>query len=185
MLDTGSQLTIIDPSLAALFDVKSREKVVLVATSNVFQASVVVLDSLETGSMGVAKPLAAVQDLGPIQAADPRIRGVLGENFLAHFDVLIDYPHRLLCLAPANLMQKELRDERIPLLTSKHAENDLPFSERLVVSVHLAEGDHLLLWLWRDCGSMVQPAKSLLSQPTPSDKRSRAASNLSQRNSRS
>ena len=41
------------------------------------------------------------QDLGPIQAADPRIRGVLGENgenFLAHFDHVIDYADKLLCL---------------------------------------------------------------------------------------
>jgi hypothetical protein len=73
--------------------VKSQGKVALVATSSVFQASIVVLDSLEAGSPNVAKSLAAVQDLGPIQAADRRIRGVLGENFLTHFDVLIDYPH--------------------------------------------------------------------------------------------
>ena len=58
----------------------------------------VVVDSLETDSQSVAKPLAAVQDLGPIKAADRRIRGVLGENFLAHFDVLIDYWGRLVCL---------------------------------------------------------------------------------------
>jgi hypothetical protein len=57
----------------------------------------------------VMKPIVVVQDLGPIQAADPRIRGVLGENFLAHFDVLIDYAHRLLCLDVGKLMQRELR----------------------------------------------------------------------------
>jgi hypothetical protein len=42
------------------------------------------------------KPLVVVQDLGSIQAADPRIRGVLGENFLAHLDLLIDYAHKLI-----------------------------------------------------------------------------------------
>jgi hypothetical protein len=39
--------------------------------------------------------------VSPIQATDPRIRGVLGENLLAHFDVLIDYSRGLLCLDEA------------------------------------------------------------------------------------
>src|SRR4051812_21235010 len=98
IVDTGSQLNVIDSALAAQLKLKSEVTVGLVTAATVLEASVVVLDSLETGSQRVAKPLAAVQDLGPIQAADSRIRGVLGENFLAHFDVLIDYPHGLLCL---------------------------------------------------------------------------------------
>src|SRR5215469_14389656 len=138
MVDTGSQLNVIDPALAAQLHVKSQAKVGLVSTSTVFQASMVVLDSLEAGSLRVAEPLAAVQDLGPIQAADPRIRGVLGENFLAHFDVLIDYPRGLLCLGEANRMESEIRGERIPLVVSEHAGNSAPFSERLVVSVNLS-----------------------------------------------
>lgn len=81
--------------------------------------------------------IADVQNLGPIQAADQRIRGVLGENFLAHFDVLIDYSHRLLCLDDAKQMAKYLRGERIPLVPPRDKETDLPFSPRLVVSVNL------------------------------------------------
>src|SRR3954453_14218260 len=82
MVDTGSQLNVIDPALAAQLNLKSQGTVGLVATAAYSQASVGELDSLEAGSHRVFKPLAVVQDLGPIQAADPRIRGVLGENFL-------------------------------------------------------------------------------------------------------
>ena len=153
MVDTGSQLNVIDPALAAQLHVKSQANVGLVATSTVFQASVVVLDSLEAGLLRVAEPLAAVQDLGPIQGADPRIRGVLGENFLAHFDVLIDYPRGLLCLDEANRMESEVRGERIPLVSSKHAEEDLPFSERLVVSVSLSDTGTRPILLQIDSGS--------------------------------
>jgi len=153
MVDTGSQLNIIDPALAAELKLKSQDKVGLVATATVFQASIVVLDSLETGLQSVAKPLAAVQDLGPIQAADPRIRGVLGENFLAHFDVLIDYSHRLLCLDARNLMQRELRGERIPLVPSKRSEAEVPFSKRLVVEVNLSDTGTRPILLQIDSGS--------------------------------
>jgi hypothetical protein len=153
MVDTGSQLNVIDPALAAQLQVKSQAKVGLVAAATVFRASVVVLDSLETGSMSVAKPLAAVQDLGPLQAADPRIRGVLGENFLAHFDVLIDYRRRMLCLDEAKTMERELRGEAIPLVSPRDSANQVPFFDRLVVSVNLSDtGDRRIL-LQLDSGS--------------------------------
>ena len=90
MVDTGSQLNVIDPALAAQLNLKPQATVGLVETAARSQASLGVVSSLQAGSQEVEKPLVAIQDLGPIQAADPRIRGVLGENFLAHFDVLID-----------------------------------------------------------------------------------------------
>jgi hypothetical protein len=63
----------------------------LVATAAYSQASIGVLDSLTVGSHTVEKPWVVVQNLAPIQAADRKIRGVLGENFLAHFNLLLDY----------------------------------------------------------------------------------------------
>ena len=92
MVDTGSQITVIDPSLASQLDLKPQGRVGLVSVANYAQAS-----ASRSGYAGsrlhvvAEKPPAIVQDLRQIQAADPRIRGVLGENFLAHFDLLIDY----------------------------------------------------------------------------------------------
>src|SRR3954465_2096874 len=66
MVDTGSQLNVIDPALAAQLDLKAQARVGLLATAAWSQASVGVLDSLEAGSETVLKPLAVIQDLGPI-----------------------------------------------------------------------------------------------------------------------
>ena len=153
MVDTGSQLNVIDPALAAQLNLKSQGTVGLVATAARYQASVGELDSLQAGSQTVLKPLAVIQDLGPIQAADPSIRGVLGENFLAHFDVLIDYSHGLLCLDEAKVMEKYVRGERIPLVTPSHLETEVPFSERLVVSVNLFDTGTRPILLQVDSGS--------------------------------
>ena len=95
IVDTGSQATVIDPSLASELSLNSEGKVGLVSVFTYTQASATVLDTLEADSKVVEKS-PAVQDLRPIQAADPRIRGVLGESSLAHFDLLIDYGHKLL-----------------------------------------------------------------------------------------
>ena len=113
MVDTGSQVTVIDPSLAIELGLQPQGKVGLITVASYAQASLTVLDTLEADSHTVEKPFAIVQDLGPIQAADPRIRGVLGENFLAHFDLLIDYGHKLLCLDETDAMRESVRGERI------------------------------------------------------------------------
>src|ERR1039457_2840499 len=62
MVDTGSQLNVIDPALAAQLDLKPQGTVGLVATAAYSQASVGVLDSLEAGSHLVLKPLVVIQD---------------------------------------------------------------------------------------------------------------------------
>jgi predicted aspartyl protease len=153
MVDTGSQIIVVDPSLASELGLQSEGTVGLVKTANYAQASVAALETLEVGSHAVANPFVAVQDLGQVKAADPRIRGVLGENFLAHFDLLIDYPHKLVCLDERGVMQKNVRGERISLVASRHPENELPFMERLVISVRLSDTGTREILLQLDSGS--------------------------------
>ena len=158
----------IDAALAAQLNLKSEGTVGLVATAAYSQSSVGVLDSLQVGTQTVLKALVVIQELGPIQAADPRIRGVLGENFLAHFDVLIDYARPLLCLDDARLMENSLGGERIPLVASKHPETELPFSLRLVVSVNLSDIGARPILLQLDSGSdgpILYPGNRQLEQP--------------------
>jgi hypothetical protein len=138
IVDTGSQLTVVDPSLAEELGLELQGKVGLISVSRYAQASLTALDTLEAASHVVEKTFAIVQDLGPIRAADRRIRGALGENFLAHFDLLIDYPHKLLCLDATRAMQESIRGERIQLVAPKDPEDEVPFTDRLVISVHLS-----------------------------------------------
>jgi hypothetical protein len=153
MVDTGSQVTVIDPSLAAELNLKPQGRVGLVSVASFAQASVALLDTLEADSKVVEKSPAIVQDLGRIQAADPRIRGVLGESFLAHFDLLVDYGHKLLCLDETNAMRDSVRGERIFFVPPQHPEDELPFMERLVISVHLSGTGKQPILLQLDSGS--------------------------------
>jgi hypothetical protein len=153
MVDTGSQVTVIDPSLAEGLGLKPQGKVGLVYVASYAQAALTALDTLEAASQIVEKPFAVVQDLGSIQAADPRIRGVLGENFLAHFDLLIDYTHKLLCLDQTAAMRESVRGERIPLVAPQNPEDEVPFTERLVISIHLSGTGTRQILLQLDSGS--------------------------------
>src|SRR3954454_12769533 len=60
MVDTGSQLNVIDPALAAELNLKSQGTVGLVATAAWSQASVGVLDSLQAGSHLILKPVVII-----------------------------------------------------------------------------------------------------------------------------
>jgi hypothetical protein len=153
MVDTGTQVTVIDPSLASELNLRPQGRVGLVSVASVAQASVTLLNTLEADSHVVEKSPAIVQDLRQIQAADPRIRGVLGESFLAHFDLLVDYGHKLLCLDETDAMRDSVRGDRIPFVPSQHPENELPFMERLVISVHLSGTGARAILLQLDSGS--------------------------------
>lgn len=153
MVDTGSQVTVIEPSLASELNLNSQGRVGLVSVATYAQASAAVLDALEADSKVVEKSPAIVQDLRPLQAADSRIRGVLGESFLSHFDLLIDYGHKLLCLDETSALRDGIRGERIPFVPPQHPEDELPFMERLVISVHLSDTGKQPILLQLDSGS--------------------------------
>jgi len=101
----------------------------------------------------VDKPFVLVKELEQIRVADPRIRGVLGENFLAHFDLLIDYRHKVVCLDATQTLAGFVHGEHIPLVAPQHPESELPYMERLVISARLSGAGPREILLQVDSGS--------------------------------
>jgi hypothetical protein len=59
----------------------------------------VMLDSLEVGGQSVGNLKAIVYDLTKTQGPeDARIYGIIGQDFLEHFTITIDYKHRCFVL---------------------------------------------------------------------------------------
>lgn len=88
-----------------------------------------------------------------IQDADSRIRGVLGQSFLAHFDMLIDNEHKLLCLDETHAMREKVRGEMVQLVAPSSTESELAYTERLVLSVRLSGIANRQVLLQLDSGS--------------------------------
>src|ERR1700677_3804217 len=153
MVDTGSQVTVADPSLASELDLKPQGAVGFVSVANYSKASIAVLETLEAGSLTVDKPFVLVKELSQIRAADPRIRGVLGENFLAHFDLLIDYRHKVVCLDATQTLAGFVHGAHIPLIAPQHPGSELPYMERLVISARLSGAGPREVLLQVDSGS--------------------------------
>ena len=137
LVDTGAQITTVDPALATELHLKIEGTTGFVGVGFRTRPSFAHLDTLEAGSHAIANPLVVIQNLGQLQAADPRIRGILGGNFLGHFDLLIDYGHSMLCLDDARVMQPQIKGKHIALVTPPHP-NGVLFTEPLIIPVHLS-----------------------------------------------
>jgi len=179
LVDTGAQVTTVDPALAAELHLAIEGTTGFVGVGFRTRPSFAHLDLLEAGLHAIANPLVVVQNLDQLQAADPNIRGILGGNFLGHFDVLIDYAHSMLCLDETKVMQSQMKGKHIVLVTPLHPQDKVLSTEPLIIPVHLSGGGIRQLLLLLDSGTNVpflyDPGKYLapgLSVSAPLRKRS-------------
>ena len=139
LIDTGTQVSMVDPSLAAELHLSGQGEAVVASAGTNASASFAQIGLIESGSQAVANQDVLVYDLANLQSAGLDIRGVLGEDFLERFDMLIDNAHNLLCLDDSGAMRAEMKGPRIPLLAPAEAsEGTLPRS--LIVSARLSDG---------------------------------------------
>jgi len=138
LVDTGAQITTVDPALAAQLHLRIEGTTGFVGVGFRTRPSFAHLDLLEAGSHTVANPLVVVQNLGNLHTADPQIRGILGGNFLGHFDLFLDYAHNMLCLDDAKLMRPQIKGKHIELVTLSHREGGVLLTEPLIISIHLS-----------------------------------------------
>ncbi len=127
MVDTGSQLTSVSPGLAAELRLQMQGTTEVVGVGH-SPASFARPNSIQAGSHEVRNLLVTVQNLEHLQEDDLSIRGILGGNFLEHFDVLIDYTQRVLCLDEAKVMRNQIKGEHNVLVHGPHSseEGELP-----------------------------------------------------------
>lgn len=148
VVDTGAQITTIDVQLAAQLHPKALGPTHVVGVGAYSRAAYAQLQLLQAGTYSMKEPLVLVQDLTQMEQIDHRIRGILGENFLAHYDLLIDYGHQILCLDDAKQMQRRITGERVALASVPGEGKYLPFTLPLVIATHVSGmSDWLLLQL--------------------------------------
>jgi hypothetical protein len=143
LLDSGAQITMIDPSVAAELhlDTQGGATVAVAAGAGSLQsASFAQLDLVEAGSHAVANQKVLVYDLQNLHFADLDIRGILGEDFLEHFDMLIDNAHSLLCLDDSAAMRAALKRPHIPLLAPAEPEDGVALPDLLIIAASLTDG---------------------------------------------
>jgi hypothetical protein len=137
LLDSGAQITMIDPSLAAALHLDTQGAAVVSGVGSGRSASYARLDLVEAGSHTVANQKVLVYDLRNLHSDDQHLRGILGEDFLEQFDLLIDNGHRLLCLDDSAAMRAEVKGPHIPLVATAEAD---AMPRLLLITVRLSGG---------------------------------------------
>jgi hypothetical protein len=140
LLDSGAQITMIDLSLAAALHLDTQGAAVVTGAGSGKSASYAQLDLIEAGSHAIAKQKVLVYDLQNLHSADLHVQGILGEDFLEQFDLLIDNAHRLLCLDNSAAMRAEVKGPHIPLVATAEADEVGAMSGLLLITVRLSGG---------------------------------------------
>jgi hypothetical protein len=153
LLDTGTQMTMVDPALAAELHLKTHDSAEVAGVGFLASAPFAQLDLLEVGSHPVANQKVLVFDLQNPHSVHLDYRGVLGEDFLSQFDVLIDNAHNLLCLDDSSAMAADVKGPHIALVEPDQAPNGMP-EFRSIIAARLSGGMRPVL-LKLDSGTNV------------------------------
>jgi Aspartyl protease len=154
LLDTGTQITILDPSLAADLHLSAENQANVLSVGVQGAASFTQLNLIETGSHSVPTTRVLVYSLQNLPISSLPVRGVLGEDFLEHFDMLLDNAHKLLCLDDTGHLRSTVRGAHIPLLTAPRTSENGSLPTPLLVLAQLSDGIRPVI-LELDSGSNI------------------------------
>jgi len=141
LLDTGAEMTMVDPALAAELHLNTQGTAGIVGVGFLASAPFAQLGLLEVGSHAVANQKVLVFDFEKSHSVDLHIfRGVLGEDFLGEFDMLIDNAHNLLCLDDSSAMAADIKGPHIALMAPARATNGMPALRLLIIAARLSDG---------------------------------------------
>jgi Aspartyl protease len=141
LLDTGAQITMIDPDLAVELHLETQGEASVAGLGSDRASSFAQLEHLQVGPHDVARLKVLVYRLQDRHFVDlENIHGILGEDFLEHFDMLIDNKHGLLCLDDTASMSGAVKGTRIALAAPANAADVDALPRLLMVEARLSDG---------------------------------------------
>jgi predicted aspartyl protease len=115
ILDTGADTTIIDPSIAARLGFQAIDRIPQTTLSGVQKVTRGSIRSLSAGSAQTDHLVVLVEDLSALRRIDGKIRGIAGQNFLAHFNYLLDYRRHTVTFENGTEIDGAVAGQRVPI----------------------------------------------------------------------
>ena len=136
LLDTGSNRTLVRNELLDTLGISSKELIPANMAADVSDLHPTVAESVTVAGLSIHGLVVEGIDADQISRLRISIQGVLGEDFLKHFDILIDNHAKTLTLGNASDLARSLTGDHLPLsfsgVRSGHATVD-----RLVLGLKL------------------------------------------------
>lgn len=149
LLDTGTTRTVIDAALARQLQAPVIGEVSLTGILHERQDQLVRLKNVELGAASLVGVGAAVDKLTRQKILAPGIRGVLGEDFLSKFDLLIDYKQHRLYFGGTPPTGERCRFETIGRYRGS------PTTNRLLIGVEFVEMSGAKVQFQLDTGAKI------------------------------
>jgi predicted aspartyl protease len=115
VLDTGADTTIVDPSLGDKLSLSSLSHIQQTTLAGNQASSVSRIAALGSGQVQVRNLPVLVQDLAEIRKLDPQVQGIAGQDFLSHFNYLLDYPKHTIRFELADEIRDAIEGDRVPV----------------------------------------------------------------------
>ena len=130
LVDTGASTTLVDAALFQELGLRASGDVQLASVLGQKATALAVADAVSVGGLEIS-PI-TVLSVSKLEFGSLRVRGVLGENFLSRFDLLIDNQRGRLSLDPGRILADELEGERLPMTLTGAAGDDRSKARPLV-----------------------------------------------------
>jgi predicted aspartyl protease len=144
VLDTGADTTIVDPSIAPELSLVPLERVQQTTLANIQTLTRGLLRSLSVGTAQVENLGVLVHDLGELRKLDPHIEGIAGQDFLSHFNYLLDYRKHVVRIELATEIRDAIAGDPVPVEGS---------GNRMIVASEAQSRGHAKLSLLLDSGA--------------------------------
>jgi predicted aspartyl protease len=120
VLDTGADTTIVDPSIAPKLSLVPLDRVQQTTLAGVQTLTRGSIHTLSAGPVHVENLPVLVQDLTELRKLDSHIEGIAGQDFLSHFNYLLDYRRHSIRIELASEIRDLMQGDRVPMETSEN-----------------------------------------------------------------
>ena len=120
VLDTGTDTTVIDPAIARKLSFVPDDRIEVVSLSGSHQVLRGTIPTLSVGHSRVDNLKVLLQQLPELRRLDSRIAGVLGQNFLSHFNYILDYRSQVVRFESENEVRDTIDGEHVAIESRDH-----------------------------------------------------------------
>ena len=120
VLDTGADTTIVDAGLATKLSLASLSRIQQATLAGSQTLPVSILANLGAGPAQLGNLPVLVQDLTMLRNMDSHIEGIVGQDFLSHFNYLIDYRNSLVRIEQVDEIRSSIKGDPVSIEVSGH-----------------------------------------------------------------
>jgi predicted aspartyl protease len=142
VMDTGSTVTILDGSLFRELGLKPDGNAPLTSAAKSNAQLRATAAEVSVNGLEVAGLRIAVMENFNSGTSDRRVRGILGENFLDRFDVLIDNEHRQVTFDSTTALTNSFDGEHLPMSLISNFEGSVVRHRPIVSATVLSYSSH-------------------------------------------